>query len=138
METKRNTGLLGICAFLIVCLSVVFLPTSLQGSEKRYDVRPEITLPESQTDIGRVIDAYERLMDNYMRLTESNLSGIHSDVREVTQKLDSIDHKISELSSQLERVQKKLGIEPPPKTIDKPLNTETPLRPEKQNSEKPQ
>jgi peptidoglycan hydrolase CwlO-like protein len=136
METKQNAGLLGICVFLIVCLSVVFLPTSLQGSEKRHEVPSEITLPESKTDISRVIDAYERLMDNYMRLMESNLTGIRSDVREVTQKLDSIDHKISELSSQLERVQKKLGIEPPQRTIDKPLNTEIPLRPEKQNSEK--
>lgn len=138
MKTKKKTGLLAICVFFVVCLSAMCLSTSQHGGEKRYEVRPEITLPESQTDVSRVIDAYERLINNYIKPTEDSLINIRSEVRDVSQRLDSIEDKISELSAQLERIEKKLGIEQPPKAFDKPLDAETPLSPEEQNTEKPQ
>ena len=86
------------------------------GSQRRYEIRPEITLPEYKTDIQRVVDAYEQLMGNYITLTESYLSGTRTEIGNLTRKLDSIDRKITELSIQVESIQKKLGIEP----VDKP------------------
>lgn len=115
MITRQEKNLLAICGFLIICLFVSFFSTTLQGSEKCYEVRPEITLPESKTDVTRLMDAYERLMDNYLKLMENNLTGIRTDIDDVTKKMDSIDRKISELSVKLDAVQKKLGIEPPEK-----------------------
>jgi len=89
---------------------LVWLSTSIQGGEKTYEVRPQITLPEYRTDTARAIDAYERLMDRYMGLTERNLTGIGTGLKGVVKKLDSIDAKLAELSTRMARIEKALAI----------------------------
>lgn len=84
---------------------------SIQSSQKTYEVQPNLTIPEYKTDIVRVVDAYERLMDRYMDLTERNLTGIGSDLETVIMKLDSIDAKLNELAAKTARIEKTLGIE---------------------------
>ena len=122
--TKQGKGLLTICAFLIVYSFVSCFPPTLHSSEKHYEIHPEITLPESKTDVDRVIDAYERIIANYMKSTESNLAAIRIEMGTLTKKMDAMDKKISDLSTQVETIQKKLGIEPVEKPVQKPSNTE--------------
>jgi len=88
MKTNRN--LLVLAAGLLARVAVVWFSTSIQGSEQIYEVRPQITIPEYKTDTTRVIDAYERLMDRYMDLTERNLSRISTDIQGIVNKLDSL------------------------------------------------
>lgn len=121
MTIRRTKCVFAICAFLIICLAVSIFSTVVWGSQRRYEIRPEITLPEYKTDIQRVMDAYEHLMGNYIALTESHLSSTRTEIGNLTRKLDSIDRKIAELSIQVESIQKKLGIEP----LDKPQQTTT-------------
>jgi hypothetical protein len=111
MRTKKS--LLAVSAGLVCCVVVVWFSTSIQGGERTYEVQPHITLPEYRTDTARAIDAYERLMERYMDLTEMNMFRIGSDVQDSGRRLDSIDNKLVEISRRLSRIEKALGIEEP-------------------------
>jgi len=101
------------------CVIMVWFCTSSQGSEKTYEVRPYITLPEYRTDTARAIDAYERVMERFMTLAEKNLGRIDTDVQGITKKLNSIDRKLTELSTRMAGIEKALGIERPKKAGEK-------------------
>lgn len=119
MKTSRN--LLAVVAVVACCLIVVWLSTSIQGGQKTYELKPQIAVPEYRTDAARAIDAYERLMDRYMDLTERNLFRVGTDIQEVVRKLDSIDAKLTQLSTRIAGIEKALGIEQPnPPVMKKP------------------
>ena len=120
MKTGRNflvVSLLAVC-----CIVIIWFSTSIQGSQKTYEVRPNVSIPEYKTETVRVIDAYERLMERYMDLTETNIAGIDSDIQTVIRKLDSIEKGMNDLSSRITGIEKALGIEqktePPKNPID--------------------
>ena len=121
MRTNRN--IFAIAVGLVVCLTLVWFCTSIQGSPKSYEVRPEITLPELRTDTARAIDAYERLMDRFMSLTERNLICINTEVKDIAQKLCSIDRKLTELSVRMAGIEQALGIERPKPPAKKRLSS---------------
>lgn len=123
MIKRYNRGLLAVCVFLAACYGATFLPSPLHGGE-RYEIRPEITVPEYKTDTVRVVEAYERLMNNYMRLTEQSFIGLGSDVKGLTQKLDAIDQKITALTVQVEAIRNGLDIELPTAPPSKPVDTD--------------
>jgi hypothetical protein len=108
--TKRSILVITIA---VGCSLVIWLSTSIQGGQRTYEVRPEITIPEHRTDAGRAIDAYERLMDRYMDLTERNLFRLGTDLQEVVNKLDAIDEKLTQLSIRIGRIENALGIKQP-------------------------
>jgi hypothetical protein len=134
METKENKNLsrkgwpspLAAGVILIACIIVVWLAGPIQGDRKNYDIKPEITLPEYQTDTARAIDAYERMMDRFIDLTERNLTGINTDVKVITEKLNLIDYKLTELSTRMARIEKALGIEQVEKRVEKAPEAQTP------------
>jgi uncharacterized protein YhaN len=108
---KQNINLLAAGAVILVCLVVATMATSMPGKEKNYEVEV-ITSPEYKTDAARAIDAYERLMDRYMDLSEKLVSQAGGDCQAVATKLDSLDSRIAELSARLARIEKALGIDP--------------------------
>ena len=129
-----NKSLLAVGAVVVCCITVVWFTTSIQGGPKIYELRPQIAVPEYRTDTVRAIDAYERLMERYMDLTEWNSKVIGTDLKEVMKKLDSIDEKLTELSARIARIEKTFGIEQPkpqakkksrPKAPDKKVNNES-------------
>jgi len=107
---KVSNNLLVVIAGIIACLAVVFYCPSIQGSQRTYEVQPQVSIPEYRTDAARAIDAYERLMERYMDLTERNLFGIGTDVRIITKRLDSIDSELKKLSARMAEIEKALGI----------------------------
>ena len=119
MTTSKN--LLAVGVVVVCCITVVWFTTSIQGGPKIYELRPQIAVPEYKTDAVRAIDAYERLMERYMDLTEGNSMRIGTDLKEVMKKLDSIDDKLTELSARIARIEKTFGIEQPkPQAKEKP------------------
>jgi hypothetical protein len=120
---KMNKRLLAFVAGLLFCVVLVWFSASIWGGEEIYEVRPQISIPEYRTDAARAIDAYERLMERHMDLTEGNLVGIGADVQSAIRKLDSIDGKLRRLSTRITRIEKALGIEqvkPPAKKKARP------------------
>jgi len=104
---KRNKNLLSGMLFLLACAGLVWLSTSIQGSEKTYEIEPYI-IPEYRTDAARAIDAYQYLMERQMDLTEKNLANFNAELRNITEKLASIDNKLTELSIRMTNIEKKL------------------------------
>jgi hypothetical protein len=109
-----------VIAAVFVCSTAVWFSVSLYGGQKTYEVEPQITIPEYRTDAARAIDAYERLMERYMDLTERNLFSVGADVRDIVKRLDSIDGKLTDLSGRIARIEKALGIEQPKPPAEKP------------------
>ncbi|HIJ52523.1 MAG TPA: hypothetical protein HPP66_05140 [Planctomycetes bacterium] len=105
----RSKNLLAVAAGLAACVLVVLSSKSIQGGQKKYELRPQVTIPEYRTDAARAIDAYERLMNRYMGLTERNLIRIETNLGNIVKKLDSIDRRLTELSARMTRIEKALG-----------------------------
>ena len=111
MKTNRNT--LAVLVVIIVCSVLVWLSTSIEGGQKTYEIHPNIAMPEYKTDLARVMDAYERLMERYLDLTEQNQSTVGADLKYVVTTLDSIDGRMAELSVRIARIETALGIDKP-------------------------
>jgi len=111
MTTNKN--LLAVGAAVVCCITAVWFSTSIQGNPKTYELQPNLTVPEYRTDAVRAIDAYERLMERYMDLTERSSIRIDADLKEVIKKLRTIDDKLTELSARIARIEETLGIEQP-------------------------
>ena len=109
MKTNRNT--LAILVAIIVCSILVWLSASIEGSQKTYEIQPHLTIPEYKTDLARVMDSYERLMERYMDLTQQNQSMVGTDLKYVVTTLDSIDGRLMELSVRIARIETALGID---------------------------
>ena len=111
MKTNRN--MLAVFAVIIACSAVVWLSKSIQGGQKTYEIQPHLTIPEYKTDLARVMDAYERLMERYLDLTQQNQSMVGTDLKYVVTTLDSIDRRLTEFSARIARIETALGIEQP-------------------------
>jgi len=123
MEKNRNT--LAILVVIVACSVLVWLSASIQGSQKTYEIHPNIAMPEYKTELTRVMDAYERLMERYMDLTQQNQSIVGADLKYVVTTLDSIDGRLAEFSARIARIETALGIEksknsPNPRPDDQP------------------
>jgi Na+/phosphate symporter len=108
---KTDRIFVAIVVFIVCCVMVVWFSTSIQGSQRTYEIHPNVDIPEYSTDINRIVNAYERLMERYMNLTEKNLTNIEMDLNDTAVKLDSIENKLTELSARTARIEKALGIE---------------------------
>jgi len=111
MKTSRNT--LAILVVIIACSVLVWLSASIQGGQKTYEVEPRLTIPAYKTDLARVMDAYERLMERYMDMTEQNQSIVGADLKYAVTALDSIDGRLAELSARIARIENALAIDQP-------------------------
>ena len=121
-----NKKLLAVGAFVVCCVTVIWFSTSIQGGSKTYELRPQISIPQYRTDAVRAIDAYERLMERYMNLTERNSTRIGTDIKEVIKRLDSINDKLTELSARMARIEKTFGIEEPKPPTNKTTRSKAP------------
>ena len=99
MKTNRNT--LAVLVVIIACSVLVWLSASIEGGQKTYEIHPNIAMPEYKTDLTRITDAYERLMERYLDLTERNLSAFGTDLKYVARKLDSIDSQLIEMTARI-------------------------------------
>jgi hypothetical protein len=99
--------------FILFIGVLVWFAGSLRG-EQDYDVRPEISVPEYKTDAARAIDAYEKMMNRYMDLTESQFKNVALDNQKTFEKLLEIKTDIARIDMRLERIEQKMGLEPLP------------------------
>jgi len=110
---STNKKLLAVAAAIICCVIAVWSSTSIHGSPNTYELQPQIAIPEHKTDIARVVDAYERLMERYMDLTDRNSALMSTDIKSIAVSLDSINGRLAELSARTARIELALGIQQP-------------------------
>ena len=112
---KSNRRFLLALATVVLVMVVFWLSTSLGQTRKRYEVEAQVySTPEYRTEATRAIEAYERVMERYMDVAERNFVEISGDIGAVATLLDSIDAKLTKLDMRLERIERHLGILPPP------------------------
>jgi len=108
MNRKETKNLLAVCTIMVVCL-VGWWVSSIQGGVKKFEIRPEISLPQSRTDAARAIDVYESVMNRLMDMTERNLTGINADVKDISRMLVTVDIKLTELSKRMSKMEEVLS-----------------------------
>ena len=118
MKVKKS--LLVVTAALVCCGMMALFSASIHGGQKTYEVEPQITIPEYRTDAARAIDAYERLMERHIDLTEGNFARLGVDLKSAAKRLDSIDARLTDLSTRIARIEKALGIEQPKLPVKAP------------------
>ncbi len=111
MRTRRN--LLAVTAIIIFCCITVWLGAPIQGGQKTYEIHPNIDIPQYHNPQPRAIDAYERLMERYMDLTEINFITTGRDIETISQTITSIDNRLTQISERLTRIENHLGITQP-------------------------
>jgi hypothetical protein len=107
----NNKALLAAGAIIICGITAIWFSTKTHGNPTTYELQPWISMPQYKTDAVRAIDAYERLMERYMDMTEKSSIRTNRDLKEVIKKLDSLDVKLTKLSHRIARIEKTFGIE---------------------------
>jgi len=112
---KSNKRFYFALATVVLIMVVFWLSTSLGQSRKRYEVEAQVySTPELRTDTTRAIEAYERVMERYMDASERNFTEVSADIGAIAVMLDRIDAKLTKLDTRIERIERHLGILPPP------------------------
>jgi hypothetical protein len=109
---KQNRYLLVTGAVVVICLIAAAISTAIPDNGKKYEVDAIVDVPEYKTDAARAIDAYERLMDRYMDLSEKLISQVGSDRQVVSTKLDSLDSRLADIAARLTRIENAIGVDP--------------------------
>jgi hypothetical protein len=100
---------------MVVIVVVLWLSTSMAQVHQRYEVKTRVySTPEYRTEATRAMDAYERVMERYMDVTEKNFEGISADIGDVAGLLESMDAQLTRIDRRLDRIEKHLGIPPLP------------------------
>jgi TolA-binding protein len=74
----------------------------------------EVVVPPIKSDMERMVEAYERLSDQYLTLVQNQLQRMDADQRMILQKLESIEKKLDELSKKVEPAAPVKSAEPKP------------------------
>lgn len=99
---------------LIGCVLAIWFGSWTDAAKKTYEIHPDLGMGAPQTNTVMVLDAYERLMDNYMSLVQSNLNTMTGDMAQATRQLTSIDRKIDNLAIRFARIERALNLPPGP------------------------
>ena len=113
---RTNSKLLVLVAALLTIAALIWSSVSIQADQKKYEIHPEIILPQYGIGTVRTIDPYERSMERYILQTERNLDAINANLQSIFEKLDSIDAGLKDLSSGIKRIEKALGTRRPEKS----------------------
>jgi len=97
-----------VIAGLAVMLAVVGVFAGLTATGRAADRTSrqyEVTVEPQKSDTVRMIEAYERLSDQYLKLVQQNLIQMAAADRDILDKLNAIDKKLDDLSARLARLE---------------------------------
>lgn len=113
MEKNKKTCAKSL-TLLAACALAVWLGSWTDAANRTYELHPDIGMASPQGNTVMVLDAYERLMDNYMSLVQSNLNGMTGDMSQTIKQLSAIDRKIDNLATRMARLERALNLQPGP------------------------
>ncbi|MEJ5260861.1 MAG: hypothetical protein WHS88_11805 [Anaerohalosphaeraceae bacterium] len=88
--------------FLFVLFGTIGLLSFAAVSERSREY--EISVPPYKSDLVRMIEAYERLSDQYLALVQQHLLKMDADNQALLKKLDALEKKLDELNRKIERL----------------------------------
>ena len=104
---KHRLIIAGIGALLVV---FVFIASTI--AERATTREYEVTVPAVKSDTQRMIEAYERLSDQYLSLVQNQLNGMAANNRDILVRLDRIEKKLDDLSAKVAAM-KPANVAPP-------------------------
>lgn len=87
---------------LAVLFGTIGLLSFAAVSEKSREY--EITVPPYKSDLVRMIEAYERLSDQYLALVQQHLLKMDSDNQAILNKLEALEKKLDDLNRKIDRL----------------------------------
>jgi hypothetical protein len=125
MKTRKTVFFI----LITVVLGIVFLGQISTGSSERVGSSREYEVTvvgEAKSDTQRIIEAYERLSDQYLSLVQNQLVLMATNDRDVQTRLERIEKKLDDLSVKIDAMQKTT---PPPaiKPVGVPVAPVQPL-----------
>ena len=119
MKIMQNRKLVAILLVVIVSLAAISFVTSIQAAEKKYEARPDVSIPYAPTEASRAVDSYERMMERFMDMTDRNFSGVGSDVKSVQKELSIMNVRLLDISKRIEAIEKTLAADATGKKAEK-------------------
>jgi hypothetical protein len=105
----RKTLLTAAIIGLVIVLFVWLAPGNAAGTREY-----EVVVPAAKSDTQRMIEAYERLSDQYLVLVQNQLVQMASGDRDMLARLERIEKKIDALTAKIDALQKSAPIPMPP------------------------
>ena len=100
MKTRKHHLIIaGIFALLVV---FVFIASTI--AERATTREYEVTVPAVKSDTQRMIEAYERLSDQYLSLVQNQLNGMAANNHDILVRLDRIEKKLDDLSAKVDAI----------------------------------
>lgn len=111
---------------VIVGLGIIFFGwfASVNAERANTSKEYEVIVGEAKSDTQRIIEAYERLSDQYLSLVQSQFTLIATNNRDMTARLERMERKIDELSAKIDAMQKNAL---PPKPAVAPIAPVQPM-----------
>lgn len=109
MKTRKTALLMILVVGLGIVLSgwLASVHAERVSTSKQY----EVIVPEAKSDTQRIIEAYERLSDQYLSMVQNQFTLIATNNQEMASRLERMEKKIDELSAKIDAMQKNA---PPP------------------------
>jgi predicted negative regulator of RcsB-dependent stress response len=107
-DIKMKTHKTAFITVMIVGLGIVLfgwlasVNAERVGTSKEY----EVVVGEAKSDTQRIIEAYERLSDQFLSLVQSQLVQMATNNRDVAARLERMEKKLDELSVKIDAMQK--------------------------------
>ena len=106
---------------LLACLAINSSATST------YEVKPDVYVEAYKSDTVRIVESYERAVEGYQKLVEKNLDQNSQNFQLILCKLESLEHKIDDLSESLKKLELKSDSKQKPQIVSKESKQSKPL-----------
>ena len=112
--------------FSLLGLTGVLWAVAAWGRSERVEVRPEVSIPATTSDVDRIMTSYEKLMDRFLDQNQAQLISVAEENKGLSERLDQLDRKLNLVLKKLTRIEKAMGIPPeaplPPTTPNQAPN----------------
>jgi hypothetical protein len=106
MNTRKTIFMAAVIGLAMVLFTWLSSGNAATGSREY-----EVVVPAAKSDAQRMIEAYERLSDQYLTLVQNQLVQMAAGNRDVLTRLERMEKKIDDLSAKIDAMQKSA---PPP------------------------
>jgi len=102
-----NTQKTALFTVMLIGLGMVLFGWLSSGNAGQTSAREyEVVVPAAKSDTQRIIEAYERLSDQYLSLVQNQLTLMAANNRDVLTRLERMEKKLDDLSAKIDAIQK--------------------------------